>query len=67
MNIIANAASQPGGEKAIKMRLMEQFINQTGDILKTAEVSVLPVELAKMEGFFEGMDKVTQTIQGAKS
>lgn len=67
MNIIANAASQSGGEQAIRMRLMEQFINQTGAILKTAEVSVLPAELAKMEGFFEGMDKVTQTIQGAKS
>jgi regulator of protease activity HflC (stomatin/prohibitin superfamily) len=67
MDIIANAASKSGGEQAIRMRLMEQFINQTGAILKTAEVSVLPAELAKMEGFFEGMDKVTQTIQGAKS
>jgi regulator of protease activity HflC (stomatin/prohibitin superfamily) len=66
MDIIANAASKSGGDQAIRMRLMEQFINQAGAILKTAEVSVLPAELAKMEGFFEGMDKVTQTIQGAK-
>lgn len=66
INMIAKAASEPSGDKAIKMRLLEQFIKQTGDILKTADVSVMPSELAKLEGFFEGMDKVTQTVQGAK-
>jgi len=66
MNMIASAAAQPGGNKAIRMRLLEQFIQQTGSILKTADVSVLPAEVAKLEGFFEGMDKVTQTMQGDK-
>ncbi len=66
MNMIAKASMSPGGDKAIKMRLLEQFINQTGSILKTADVSIMPAEMAKLEGFFEGMDKVTQTVQGAK-
>lgn len=66
LNLIASAASTPGGDKAIKMRLMEQFIQQTGNILKTADVSVIPAEVAKLEGFFEGMEKVTQNVQGAK-
>ncbi|MEW6989061.1 SPFH domain-containing protein [Colwelliaceae bacterium 6441] len=66
INLIAKAASAPSGDKAIKMRLLEQFITQTGDILKTADVSVMPSEIAKLEGFFQGMDKVTQTVQGAK-
>ncbi|WP_448249114.1 SPFH domain-containing protein [Thalassotalea agariperforans] len=59
INLISSAANQPGGDKAIKMRLLELFIQQTGDILKTAEVSVLPTELAKLDGFFSGMEKVT--------
>ncbi|MFB0980586.1 MAG: SPFH domain-containing protein [Alteromonadaceae bacterium] len=67
MNMIAKASMTPGGDKAIKMRLLEQFIKQTGSILKTADVSIMPAEMAKLEGFFEGMDKVTQTVQGAKS
>lgn len=67
INLIAKAASLPCGEKAIKMRLLEQFISQTGEILKTADVSVMPSEIAKLEGFFQGMDKVTQTAQGVKS
>jgi len=66
MNMIAKASTSPGGDKAIKMRLLEQFIKQTGSILQTADVSIMPAEMAKLEGFFEGMDKVTQTVQGAK-
>jgi regulator of protease activity HflC (stomatin/prohibitin superfamily) len=66
MNMIAKASISPGGDKAIKMRLLEQFIKQTGSILKTADVSIMPAEMAKLEGFFEGMDKVTQNVQGAK-
>lgn len=67
INLVAKAASLPCGDKAIKMRLLEQFIGQAGDILKTADVSVVPSELAKLEGFFEGIDKVTQTVKGAQS
>jgi len=67
INFIAKAAAQPGGEKAIKMRLLEQFIAQTGNILQNADVSIVPSEVAKLEGFFQGMEKVTQNTQGAKS
>lgn len=66
INLVSAAANVPGGEKAIKMRLLEQFIFQTGDILQKAEVSVLPTEIAKLEGFFNGMEKVTQVTQGEK-
>jgi len=66
VNLIAQAASAPSGDKAIKMRLLEQFINQTGKVLKTADVSVVPSELAKLEGFFEGVTEVTKTVKGAK-
>lgn len=66
INMIASASEKPGGSQAIKRRLMEQFIQQTGNILKTADVSVMPAEMARLEGFFNGMDKVTQNIQGTK-
>ena len=66
INLIAKAAALPSGDQAIKMRLLEQFISQTGSILKNADVSIVPAEVAKLEGFFQGMEKVTQNIQGAK-
>lgn len=67
INVIAKAAALPCGDQAIKMRLLEQFISQTGNILKSADVSIVPSDVAKLEGFFQGMEKVTQNIQGAKS
>lgn len=66
INLIAKAAAEPSGDQAIKMRLLEQFIAQTSGILKTADVSIVPNEVAKLEGFFQGMDKVTKNVQGAK-
>jgi regulator of protease activity HflC (stomatin/prohibitin superfamily) len=69
INMIAQASAQPCGDKAIKVRLLNEFIKQTGKILATAEVSVLPTEVAKLDGFFNGMEQVTKTtttVQGDK-
>lgn len=66
MNLVAKAASKAGGDKAIKMRLLQQFINQTGVILDKADVSVVPSELAKIEGFFEGLNSVASSTRGTK-
>lgn len=67
INLIAKAAALPSGDQAIKMRLLEQFISQTSNILKNADVSIVPSEVAKLEGFFQGMEKVTENIKGEKS
>jgi len=69
INMIAQASANPGGDKAIKVRLLNEFIKQTGKILATADVSVLPSEVAKLDGFFNGMEQVTNTAniaQGSK-
>lgn len=48
------------------MQLKEQFIEQVGEILQKADISVVPTELAKMEGFFEGIQQVSNTAAGSK-
>ena len=63
IQMITEAATTPGGNEAMKLRLLENFIQQTGEIMGTADVSIVPAEMAKLEGFFEGMEKVTQTVQ----
>ena len=50
-----------GGTEAIKMRIVEQFIDEFGKILQTSNVSVVPAQLASIRGFFEGMAKVGAT------
>ncbi len=65
MTRITEALNTVGGIDAMNMQLMEQFIKEMGGILEKADVSVVPAEIAKLEGFFEGMEQVTKTVKGA--
>ncbi len=56
---IANAIQKPGGDLAVKTKLVEQFISQLGYIIEKSKVSVLPVETANLKTFFEGVEKVS--------
>ncbi|WP_133408096.1 SPFH domain-containing protein [Parashewanella tropica] len=59
---VSEALSKNGGNDAMNMLLKEQFIKQVGDILDNTQVSVIPTEIAKVEGFFQGMDQVSATM-----
>ncbi|GIU16356.1 MULTISPECIES: slipin family protein [unclassified Shewanella] len=62
MELVSTALAKEGGHEAMNMQLKEQFITQVGKILDEADVSVVPAELAKIEGFFEGMEQVTHAV-----
>lgn len=55
---VAAAIGKPGGDVAVKVRIVEGFLHQLGEVLKTSKVSVVPGELAQLRGFFEGMGKI---------
>ncbi|MDR0966997.1 MAG: paraslipin [Myxococcales bacterium] len=59
---VGQAISRPGGSAALKMRLVEQFVDQLGHILDRSRVSVVPSDLANIKGFFEGMGQVTSGL-----
>jgi regulator of protease activity HflC (stomatin/prohibitin superfamily) len=61
---IAEAIAQPGGSLAVKARLLEQYIDDLGQILDEADVSVLPVEAANLKTFFEGASAVSGQMDG---
>lgn len=62
MELVSTALALDGGNEAMNMQLKEQFIGQVGKILNEAEVSIVPAEMAKLEGFFEGMEQVTHAV-----
>lgn len=62
MELVSTALAKEGGHEAMNMQLKEQFITQVGKILGEADVSVVPAELAKIEGFFEGMEQVSHAV-----
>jgi regulator of protease activity HflC (stomatin/prohibitin superfamily) len=59
---VAEALQQPGGSAAMRMRIVEQYIDEFGKILRDARVSVLPTQLAALKGFFEGLARVTGSV-----
>lgn len=56
---IAEAIKKPGGDLAIKTKLIEQYIDQFGKIIEKTQVSVLPVETANLKTFFEGVGTIS--------
>lgn len=59
---VGHALSKPYGDKALKMKIIEQFIDQFEKIVGSSHVTVLPSQLANIKGFFEGMGKVTNHL-----
>ncbi len=56
---VSEALSKPGGSEAMKIKLIEQFIEEFGKIIGDSNVTVVPSQLANIKGFFEGMGKIT--------
>ncbi len=59
---VAAAIQRPGGQAAVKTRIVEQFIAQLGSVLRTSRVSVVPSEVAGIKGFFEGLNRIGTTV-----
>lgn len=57
---VSEAIAKPGGDLAVKTKLIEQFINQLGNVIEKSNVSVLPTETANLKTFFEGVSKVSE-------
>ncbi len=59
---VAEAVEKPGGDAALRMRLVDRFIAELGKVMKESDVTVVPGELANIKGFFEGLTRVSTGI-----
>lgn len=56
--LVAEAIRKPGGELALQTQLVEQYITEMGKVLETAEVTVVPQQLASLKGLVEGISRL---------
>jgi regulator of protease activity HflC (stomatin/prohibitin superfamily) len=63
VKLVAEAINLPGGDKAVKMQLVEQYITEVGNVMEHANVSVLPAEMANVKAFFEGAERFAKPIK----
>jgi regulator of protease activity HflC (stomatin/prohibitin superfamily) len=54
---VALATQKPGGEYAVKMRLIEDFIGRMGEVMHGANISVLPADLANLKGILTALNQ----------
>ncbi len=62
VKLVAAAINEPGGSKAVKMQLVEQFIDEVGAVMNSAKITFLPSEMGNIKAAFEGINKVTEKI-----
>lgn len=63
---IAAAVQKEGGPAALKMQLVEEYIETISEIARKSNVSVVPLELARIKGFFEGLGEVSGGVPTQK-
>lgn len=56
---IAQAIGQPGGDSAVKMRIVEQFLEEFGKVLAHSKISVVPGRIAELQAYFQGLSTLT--------
>ena len=56
---VAKSINEPGGSLAVKTQLVEQFINEYGEILSKAKISVLPGDLADVKSLIKAISSST--------
>lgn len=54
---VAQAIQTPGGEFAVKMKLVEHFVDNLSKVIQNAKVSVLPIDLANLRGILTGLSQ----------
>ncbi|MBL6988227.1 MAG: paraslipin [Bacteriovoracaceae bacterium] len=65
IEIVGIAISEPRGHDALKMRLVDEYIEQLGEIIDGANISVFPAGLASIKGIFDEIRVNNQQDLGA--
>jgi len=67
IRIIAEAIGRPQGRSALSLQIAEQYVNQLGEILKGAEVQVMPMEVAQIHSLIQAVLPNYQGLPGGKA
>ncbi|RME93105.1 MAG: paraslipin [Candidatus Hydrogenedentota bacterium] len=62
LKMVAEAIGKPGGSLAVKMRILEKYLEDFEAILGKSQISVVPESLANIQGFFQGLTAMTEGL-----
>jgi regulator of protease activity HflC (stomatin/prohibitin superfamily) len=65
LKLVGEAIHLPGGNEALKMRIIDQYIEQLDEVLENGNVSLFPANLASLKGIFEELKGNNSTVKGS--
>jgi regulator of protease activity HflC (stomatin/prohibitin superfamily) len=64
IEMVARAIAKPGGEAAVRMQLVENYIGELGKLLGQCQVTMMPSAQADIKTLMEGAARITQHQAG---
>jgi regulator of protease activity HflC (stomatin/prohibitin superfamily) len=65
LKLVGEAIHLTGGNEALKMRIIDQYIEQLDEVIENGNVSLFPANLASLKGIFEELKGNKSTIKGS--
>lgn len=65
--LVAASINGPGGNMAVKMQLVGQYVDELSGVLQSAKVTVLPEGMANLKAFFDGTEKLIKPIKSERN
>ena len=65
LKLVGDAIDLPGGNEALKMRIIDQYIEQLDEVIENGNVSLFPANLASLKGIFEELKGNKSNIKGS--
>lgn len=61
---VSESVQESGGDKALRYHLVDGYIKELGKVLKETQLTIIPADLGKLGGLFEGLKSTVQTKGG---
>jgi regulator of protease activity HflC (stomatin/prohibitin superfamily) len=65
LKLVAEAIDLPGGNEALKMRIIDQYIDQLDEVIEAGDVSLFPANLASLKGILDELKGTKSTLKGS--
>lgn len=63
INVLAEAINAPGGEKAVKIKVAEQFISEFGRIAEKSNTMIVPADMANIGGMVASASEILSNVK----
>ena len=63
LKLVAESIDLPGGNEALKMRIIDQYIDQLDEVIEAGDVSLFPANLASLKGILEELKGTKSTLK----